>query len=134
MGKVTQQIFDTVKTLLNSGVPVTQICDMLKLSNGVIYTIKVCDNLEGYKKYVKDVRARSEEKKKKETKKEEPKPEPAPQVVEHRQTVTIQATHYMMEEMRKTNELLTVISRKLAYIVDDLYGSKKTEESGGVTT
>ena len=46
MGKVTQQIFDTVKTLLNSGVPVSNICDMLKLSNGVIYTIKVCDNLE----------------------------------------------------------------------------------------
>ena len=37
MGKVTPQIFDTVKTLLNSGVPVSQICDMLKLSNGVVY-------------------------------------------------------------------------------------------------
>lgn len=131
MGKVTPQIFDTVKTLLNSGVSVSNICDMLKISNGAVYTIKQCDNLQGYKQYIKDVRARSAEKKKKETKKEEPAPEPAPQVVEHRQTVTIQATHYMMEELKKTNELLTVISRKLAYIVDDLYGSKKTEESGG---
>ena len=120
MGKVTPQIFDTVKTLLNSGVPVTQICDMLKLSNGVIYTIKVCDNLEGYKKYVKDVRARSEEKKKKETKKEESAPEPAPQVVEHRQTVTVQATHYMMEELKQQNELLKSISNKLAFIVEQL--------------
>ena len=131
MTKVTQQIFDTVKTLLNSGVSVSNICDMLKISNGVVYTIKLCDDLQGYKQYIKDVNKRSYEKKKKETKKEEPAPEPVQQVIEHRQTVTVQATHYMMEEMKKTNELLTVISRKLAYIVDDLYGSKKTEESGG---
>ena len=43
-----------------------------------------------------------------------------PQVVEHRQTVTIQATHYMMQEMKKTNELLELISRKLTFIVDQL--------------
>ena len=51
-------------------------------------------------------------------------PQPAqptqPQVVEHRQTVTIQATHYMMQEMKKTNELLELISRKLTFIVDQL--------------
>ena len=51
-------------------------------------------------------------------------PQPAqptqPQVVEHRQSVTIQATHYMMQEMKKTNELLELISRKLTFIVDQL--------------
>ena len=36
-----------------------------------------------------------------------------PQVVEHRRTVTIQATHYMMQEMKRTNELLELISRKI---------------------
>lgn len=132
MGKVTQPVFDTVKTLLGSDVPVSQIRDMLKLSNGVIYCIKGCDDLQEYKRKVIESKARSNEKKQRqETKKEDLPPEPAPQVIEHRQTVTVQATHYMMEEMRKTNELLTVISNKLAYIVDDLYGSKKTEESGG---
>ena len=45
---------------------------------------------------------------------------PQPQVVEHRQSVTIQATHYMMQEMKKTNELLELISRKLTFIVDQL--------------
>ena len=132
MSKVTPQIFDTVKTLLNGGVPVIQICDMLKLSNGVVYWIKGSDDLQAYKRKVLEQKARSNEKKQwKEAKKDELPPEPAPQVVEHRQTVTIQATNYMMEEMRKTTELLTVISNKLAYIVEDLYGSKKTEESGG---
>ena len=47
-------------------------------------------------------------------------PPAQPQVVEHRQTVTIQATHYMMQEMKRTNELLELISRKMAYIVDQL--------------
>ena len=46
-------------------------------------------------------------------------PQPT-QVIEHRQTVTVQATHYMMQEMKKTNELLELISRKLAFIVDQL--------------
>jgi len=131
MGKVTPQIFDTVKTLLNSGVPVSQICDMLKLSNGAIYTIKACDDLQEYKDYYKASNDRSVRKKQKTSEQKGSKPEPAQQVVEHRQTVTIQATHYMMEEMRKTNELLETISNKLAYIVDDLYGVKKAESSGG---
>ena len=51
---------------------------------------------------------------------QQPAPAPQPQVVEHRQTVTIQATHYMMQEMKRTNELLELISRKMAYIVDQL--------------
>ena len=45
---------------------------------------------------------------------------PQPQIVEHRQTVTVQANHYMMQEMQKTNELLELISRKLTFIVDQL--------------
>ena len=51
---------------------------------------------------------------------QQPAPAQQPQVVEHRQTVTIQATHYMMQEMKKTNELLELISRKMAFIVDQL--------------
>ena len=51
---------------------------------------------------------------------QQPTPAQQPQVVEHRQTVTIQATHYMMQEMKRTNELLELISRKMAFIVDQL--------------
>ena len=51
---------------------------------------------------------------------QQPAPAQQPQVVEHRQTVTIQATHYMMQEMKRTNELLELISRKMAFIVDQL--------------
>ena len=56
----------------------------------------------------------------------QPQPQPLPQqsqptkVIEHRQTVTVQATHYMMQEMKRTNELLELISRKMAFIVESL--------------
>lgn len=56
---------------------------------------------------------------------EEPKPQTQEVVKEIRQTVTVQATHYMMQELQKTNELLKSISVKLGYIVEDLYGKKE---------
>ena len=43
-----------------------------------------------------------------------------PHIVEHRQNVTIQATHYMMTELQQANELLKGISAKLAFIVEEL--------------
>lgn len=53
--------------------------------------------------------------------------EPAVQVIEHRQSVTIQATHYMHELLKEQNDLLKGISAKLAFIVDELCGVKKPE-------
>ena len=44
----------------------------------------------------------------------------AKEIVEHRQTIVVQASHYMLEEQKKTNELLTLISNKLSFIVDEL--------------
>lgn len=42
------------------------------------------------------------------------------QVVRHEQSVTIIANHYMAEELKKQTELLTLISNKLAYIMENL--------------
>lgn len=49
---------------------------------------------------------------------------PAEIVKEIRQTVTVQATHYMESELKKCVELLTGISAKLAFVIDDLCGVK----------
>ena len=35
-------------------------------------------------------------------------------------TVKVEATHYMMEELKKANDTLKLISNKLAFIVDEL--------------
>ena len=45
---------------------------------------------------------------------------PEPQVIEHRQTVTLVANQYLMEEVKQQTELLKLISNKLAYIVEQL--------------
>ena len=51
----------------------------------------------------------------------------APQVM-NPTVIRLEATHYMMEEMKRTNELLTCISAKLAFIVDELCGVPQKKE------
>ena len=49
-------------------------------------------------------------------------------VIRHEQSVTIVANNYMAAEMKKQTELLELISRKLAFIVDELTGVKTYNE------
>ena len=44
------------------------------------------------------------------------------QIVEHRQSVTVQATHYMEQQLKQMNETLKLISNKLAFVVMELTG------------
>ena len=132
--KLTETKYKAIKLLLKGGATVKEVMDYLQISEPVIYGVR---NTENYAEYV-NARAERELKRKqiaamkaKEAeKKEEPKPEVKviPQVVETKQTVQITATHYMTEEMRKTNELLKLISNKLAFIVDELCGVKNAEQ------
>lgn len=140
MVKVTEKKFKAIKILLESGETQGNIAESMGVSACTVGFIKKAESFEDYKHLVyvtspayrrkkkaelkaKEEQARKEAEesaKQEESPKEEQKAEPQVQVVEHRQTVTIQATHYMMEEMKKTNELLTLISNKLAFIVDEL--------------
>lgn len=60
-----------------------------------------------------------------------PTPEPQPQIVEHRTNVTLQTTHYVSQKMDELIKLMTGISAKLAFVVDELTGTpivKKEEK------
>jgi len=132
--KVTEKIFTAVKILLESGAPVKEICKYFNLSNQTVYVLKNCESYQDYMQYVAEKTAKSNaaraiksKRAKEAAKKAESQTEatakeeqPVTQIVEHRQTVQITATHYMMEELKKQNELLTIISNKLAYIVEQL--------------
>ena len=48
------------------------------------------------------------------------KKDPEPQIVETRQSVTIVANQYMAEQLKKQTELLTLISNKLANIMENI--------------
>lgn len=131
---VDAKMFSCVKTLLKGGAPYREIEDYLGLSASTIGRIAAADTLEEYKQELAASALRwsknkieNEKKKAKQIEMQLDKQEQiAAQVVEHHQTVTIQATHYMMEEMKKTNELLTLISAKLAFMVEELSGKPQT--------
>lgn len=104
---VTPQEFDRIKILLEEGFSAKQIAEM---KNRDVDTIKMIHRSKDFQDYFDRRKAINESKR-------TPK---AKNPQENRQTVTIQATNYMMQELQKTNELLTGISAKLAFIVDEL--------------
>lgn len=116
--KVDERMFNAVKAMTAGGATVQECQNFTGLSHATVSRIRSANN---YTEFFSTPSRKT---------KPEPKkvPEQEAQTVEHRQTVTIQATHYMMQEMQKTNELLANISRKLAFIVDELTGVKTNAE------
>lgn len=115
--KIDENLFNAIKAMTAGGATVADIQRYTGLSHATISRVRAADTFEVFF-------ATPSHK----PKAQKPEPKPEVQTVEHRQTVTIQATHYMMQEMQKTNELLANISRKLAFIVDELTGVKTNAE------
>ena len=123
-------MFNACKTLFKGGANASEVAEYMKIGRTTAGIIRKAEDYEEYRAMMYEqsgsrIRQVAAIKAKEAEKKEADKPpEPVTQIVEHRQTVTVQATHYMMEEMKKTNEMLTLISNKLAFIVDELCGVK----------
>lgn len=128
--KLNEKTFRAVKLMTAGGANIAEIAECFAISSSTVSRIRTSESYEDYC----SLRAAEYDQRKQERAEKARKaaeqvtpaaaPQtfaaPQPQVVEHRQTVTIQATHYMMQEMKKTNELLELISRKLTFIVDQL--------------
>ena len=128
MTKVDQKMFNAIKLMLAGGAKNVECCEYMKLSASTVKMIKAADTFEEYRNMIAAIAYKSKHPKPHEQEKK-PEQKPEPQVIEHRQTVTVQATWQMTQEMRKTNELLESISKKLAFIVDELIGTPKKEEA-----
>lgn len=137
---IDARTYDAVKILLESGASKEEIAVMLKIGAVTVGRIKSSQSFEEYKAdrsawYFAQKKAAQEKEAKKAAEAAGavpasqlvPKDEPPKQVVEYRQSVTIQATHYMETELKKHTELLTQISNKLAAIIEDLYGVKEAK-------
>ena len=147
--KMTEGKFKAIKILLSSGAKYAEISESLGISDYVIRLVKASETFEEYrhkvfvnsssyrKKMVAEQKKKEAEEKaaaekaaaekvvaEQEGKKEYKEPEV--QVVEHLQSVQIQATHFMTEELREMKELLKGISNKLAFIVEELTGEVKS--------
>ena len=121
--KVTEDKYNAVKILLKSGETQKKVGKYMGLAENTVGLIKRSENFEDYRNRMLATSVKFRGKDNQQEQKTVPEPEkkeqPA-QVVEYRQNVTIQATHYMMEEMRIANETLKLISNKLAFIVEEL--------------
>lgn len=126
--KVTQSVFNCIKTLLAGGASHKECAEYLNLSTITVGRINRAETFEDYKQSLimaklhvgKTVSVSEPEQKPEPEHKPEPERKPEPEAMERKQTIVIQATHYMMEEQKKTNELLTLISNKLSFIVEQL--------------
>jgi hypothetical protein len=132
--KLTEGQYKAIKTLLRGGATQKEASEYMQVSSSTAFLVAKAETYEEYQhmnaerqleqhKRVAAIKAKEAEK----TVAQATPAQPASQVVEYRQNVTIQATHYMMQELQKMNETLSLISRKLAFIVDDLCGTGKKE-------
>lgn len=131
---ITEKMYKAVKILLNGGASVKEAADFMNLSTTTVYYIRATEDFEEFcqqnteRQIERKAKAAAAINAKQKSEQEEPKEQKPDQIVEHRQTVQITATHYMMEEMKKTNEYLKTISAKLAFIVDELCGTATKKE------
>lgn len=137
---ITAETFACVKMLLAGGATRQEISKYLKIGVTTVNRIASADNYEEYKnilaamnaQYHETYRAKrlhlDTEPVQQEEKQEPVVQEPPTQIVEHRQSVTVQTTHYVSQKMDRIEELLKTISAKLTCIIDDLYGTQTKGE------
>ena len=123
--KIDEKMFNAVKTLLNGGATYDEVNSYMGVSLASIGRISTAETYADYKQMIAAsaiaLKKKREAQKAVEAPTEKPA-EPATEapVKEVKTSVTIQATHYMMQEMQETNRLLKEISNKLAFIVEQL--------------
>ena len=121
--KVDAKFFRVVKLMLKDGATIKECAEYFNCGEATISRIKASENLEEYWNIMAAMYAKKKAAKEAKVTAVEPvapvkDPEPVKQIVEHRQSVTVQATHFMEQNQRKQIEVLELISRKLTELLD----------------
>ena len=129
---IDQRVFDMVKTLLAGKATNNEIADYTGLSLNTIIRIKRVENFTEYKNMMTAIKLEYN-RKQEEKKKVKEQSEQEQQIVEAAPTkpinVTVQTTYYVSQKMDKIVELLTAISAKIAFVVDELTGIPAKKEA-----
>lgn len=120
--KITENIFRAVKIILDDGRGTAEAAEIMGISRNSVLRIAKANN---YVEYVNNTYIDGLKQK------PEGKPETEKTTETGGKTIVVQASHYMLEEQKRTNELLSSISKKLAFIVEELDCAKPegTEEN-----
>lgn len=128
--KIDQKRFDAVKIMLESGATVPEVERYMGISSWSITRIKKAASFTEYKNMLAAIALEQQERKKARKAVEPEKPTSAHEEPEKEQKPPVaigsMKENYQLsrlfDEQKKTNELLTSISAKLAYIVEELSG------------
>lgn len=139
--KITPNIFRAVKIMLKGGATYEECCEFFHISDASVWRISKAENYDEYRNEVaarsRAMNAKVAAKKKQEAEQAAaaavPEPEPekklekveyvAPQVTPGGFMASSYQTNRIIEELAKQNEILKIISNKLAFIVDELTGT-----------
>ena len=129
--RVTPRVFDAVKVLIESGSQYVEIAEHLHISTQTVGRINKAEDFTEYRNmlavFAAQERKRRERKEAKQEPKKEETPVAAPVVIpDLKQTGGTISGAYQLnrlyEQMKQQTELLACISRKLAFIVEELGG------------
>ena len=118
-----EKTFSIAKMLLKAGATYEEISEHLGMSSSTVSRIKQAETLMEYKN-ICAARALAYKAKNapktavKDLTKEEPVADPKPAM--NPTVVRVEATHYMMEELRKLNETTELMSRKMTAALETL--------------
>ena len=129
---VDKRMFDCVKQLLKAGSTWPEIEEYLGIGSTTISRIARSESWQDYLDQLaaislkaRQTKAKKAAEKKQTEQEKQPEENAGSQVVEHRQSVTVQTTYYVSQKLDTMTELLKGISAKLAFIVEELCPTKK---------
>jgi len=111
---LTFQKYNAIRILLESGETIENIVATFGCKTETVKLVKRCDTYEQYKAEFNTVKFLGKQKRNETLQKQ------GNSSGMNIGQIKIEATHYMMEELRKNNELLTLISNKLTAIMEEL--------------
>lgn len=121
--KVTEKVFEMVKVLQKGGMSAVATAESLNLGRSTVGFIRKANTFDEYNNTIIENHKRKMAKRNAVKKVEEevkPVEKEQPKVVEHHQTISLVANQYLMEQLCKQTELLTLINNKLTLIAEDL--------------
>lgn len=129
--KVTESTFRHAKLLLKAGETQKGVAEYLDLSRGTVGIIDRSETLDEYRNNIAALYSGSRGK----TVKKEPEKEPEIKVEDLKLPGGTMSGNYQLnrifEQLKAMNETMTLISNKLAFIVEDLYGTKDKKDEVG---
>lgn len=124
---ITYAKYNAIKILLAGGASIEEVCTTLLVTKETVYLVQKVQSYNDYKSECSSIKFLGRKKKEQEKarKADAEKTEHPAQIVEHRQSVTVQTTHFVETKIDKMIEMLTLLNNKLGFIVDELAGVKK---------